>query len=211
MLAPLLTLLLAQAPMTPLTTSQALEAQLAKGHDSKASVVGTLERVTMGKGRKTWQGTALVLDDDGVVWLTYGAPPPGFDAFLGQHVRVEGTLSKARSTTEQSLIAPHLLSPSVPVAEPRALGDLLGRRVRLVGQAADAKGGAVLLVGEQPIYVMGKASWPEALLNQRVALGGRLVRKQHLPLARRSPDGAMSQGAVGEQLVLEDPTTPASF
>jgi hypothetical protein len=207
----LLLVVLSQAPMTPLSTSDAVDAQLKSGRDTTAVVQGTLERVEMGKGKKSWLGTALVLDDDGVVWLTYGAPPAGFARFLGQHVRVEGTLSKASSTTEQSLLAPHLLSPKTPVVEPRPLGTLIGRRVRLVGTAQNAKAGAVVLVDAEPVYVEGVPAWPEALGARRIALGGRLVRKKHLPPPVRATDGALQQGATGEQLVLEQATSPVTF
>jgi hypothetical protein len=205
---PLTLALLAQ--MTPLATADAIEAGLASGKPSRAVVLGTLERVTMGKGRKTWLGTALVLDDDEVVWLSYGAPPAGFEPFLGQFVRVEGVLSKTKSTQEQSLIAPHLLSPAKPVREPRALESLVGRRVRLVGTAANAKGGAVVLVQGTPVFVSGMAAWPSGVETKRVALGGTLTATT-IPAPPVGPKGEVSAGASGEQLILERPSEPSAF
>ena len=205
---PLTLALLAQ--MMPLSTAEAINARLASRAVSKSVVLGTLERVTMGKGKKTWQGTALVLDDDEVVWLSYGAAPDGFEASLGQFVRVEGTLSKTKSTQEQSLIAPHLLSPAKPVPEPRSLESLIGRRVGLVGTAANAKGGAVVLVQGTPVFVSSMAAWPSGVETKRVALGGKLVATV-LPAPPVGPRGEVSAGASGEQLSLEEPSAPSVF
>lgn len=76
----------------------------------------------------------------------------------------------------------------------------------LVGRAENAKGGAVLLVGEVPYYVLGLDAWPDALLHQRVQVTGVPGRRQYLPEATVDASGAVSQGAVGPQDVLEDAT-----
>ncbi len=168
-------------------------------------LVGQLERVPMGKGGKQWQGTGVVLDDDTVVYVTYGPPPPGWEPLVGARVRVEGTLRPSLSEHEQSLLAPHLRNPGAPKKEARALGKLLGSRVRLSGIARDAKGGAVLLVGDSPLYLAGLESWPMEANGKLVAVGGTLVDRQYLPEAKKNAKGEWSQGAQGSQLVLESP------
>lgn len=169
-------------------------------------LVGQLERVPMGKGNKQWNGTGVVLDDDTVVYVTYGPPPAGWEALLGARVRVEGTLRPSLSEHEQSLLAPHLRNPGTPKKEERALSKLVGSRVRLAGTARDAKGGAVLLIKDSPLYLAGLESWPAEATGKQVAVGGTLVNRQYLPEAKKNAKGEWSQGAAGTQLVLESPT-----
>lgn len=73
----------------------------------------------------------------------------------------------------------------------------------LVGTAENAKGGAVLLVGDTPVYIEGLDEWPDAWLHRRVTATGVRTRKQYLPGAAVDETGAVSQGAVGPQDVLE--------
>jgi hypothetical protein len=205
----LLASLLSGTPMPVLTTGDAVDAQL-KENRERVTVEGTLERVSMGKGSKTWLGTALVLDDGKVVWLTYAAPPAGWEVLLGKFLRVEGVLARQSSATAQSLVAPHLLSPGKPAEVARTLASLEGRPVRLAGVAENAKGGAVLLVNDEPVYVARRDSWPLGLTKQRISLGGRLVRKQYLPEATVNAKGEISQGtaAGSTQHVLENASEP---
>ena len=166
-------------------------------------LIGQLERVPMGKGGKQWHGTAVVLDDDTVVYVTYGAPPAGWEPLLGARVRVEGTLRPSLSEHEQSLLAPHLRNPGTPKKETRVVSKLVGHHVRLSGLARNAKGGAVLLVDGAPLYLAGMQSWPAEAEGKQVAVGGTLVDKQYLPEATRNAKGEVSQGGAGTQLVLE--------
>lgn len=190
----------------PTPTPEVRSTESVREHMGKqVTVVGVLERVPIGKGKNEWQGTAVVLDDDTPVYVAYAEPPRGWEALVGARVRVEGLLSPSLSDHEQSLLAPHLRSPSPPVKDEVKLAALYGKRVRLSGVARDAKGGAVLLVNDEPVYLAGVESWPEAADKKRVAVGGTLVSKQYLPEAKRDAKGAISQGAVGAQTVLENP------
>ncbi len=195
----LLALTLAAAPLTS-------GADLARHLGQRVEVQGVLERVELGKGGKAFEGTGLVLDDDTVIYVTYGAPPPGWEKHLGFTVRVEGLLHPSIGEREQSLIAPHLRQAGTPKRVARKVSEAVGHRVRLVGDARDAKGGAVLLVEGEPVYVLGLEAWPAALAGKRVAAGGTLARAQHLPEATRTAKGEVSQGAQGTQLVLEQAT-----
>lgn len=199
------TLAVIGAPVEP-TPAVSSAAQVQQFMGGTVVVVGQLERVAIGKGKSEWQGTALVLDDDTQIFVTYGAPPAGWEALVGARLRVEGLLRPSLTDHEQSLLAPHLRTPGKPKKEERALGKLLGARVRLSGVARDAKGGAVVLVGGSPWYLEGLATWPKEVHGKVVAVGGKLADKQYLPQAMRNEKGEVSQGAVGSQNVLEAPT-----
>lgn len=213
MLTLLVAAVLTGGPMTVITTGAAVDAQL-EGRGARVLLEGTLERATMSKGGKSWLGTALVLDDGKVVWVTYGPPPEGWEPLLGKFLRVEAALSKQSSTTEQALLAPHLVSPGTPAEVKRALSSLVGKPVRLVGLAENAKGGAVVLVDGSPVYVAKLDAWPAELSKKRVGLGGRLVNTKYLPEATVNAKGEISQGTApggGGQYVLEGATPATAF
>jgi hypothetical protein len=195
------TLLMTGAPVPEVTNAETVKQHMG----ASVAVVGQLERVAIWKGKSEWQGTALVLDDDTIVYVSYAAPPAGWEAFIGVRVRVEGLLRPSLNDHEQSLMAPHLREPRTPKKEDRTISKLVGTRVRLSGIARDAKGGAVLLINDSPLYLAGLESWPSAVQGKQVAVGGKLVDKQYLPQATRNAKGEVSQGAEGSQLVLEAP------
>lgn len=140
----------------------------------QATVVGVIERVPLAKDK---HGTAIVLDDDTLVYVTYGAPPKDWE--VGTRVKVSGLLSPSLSE-EQSLMAPHLRQPSAPKKEVQKPSALIGKRVRLTGVARNAKGGAVLLVERATVYVDGLAAWPQDAVGKKVSVGGQLVDKKSL-------------------------------
>ncbi|MBE2252792.1 MAG: hypothetical protein IAE78_24890 [Myxococcus sp.] len=211
MLALLCSAVLAQGPMQELSTGEAIKAALEQGA-LPAAITGTLERQALRKGPKAGLGTVLVTDDGATVWVSYASPPEGWELMVGKFVRVEGTLAPQSSATAQSLMAPHLVKPRAPVEVPRDVLKLIGKHVRLVGVAQNAKGGAVVLVNGSPVYVAGKSEWPEALRGKRVSLGGRLAKESYLPEATVSPRGEVSQGTSGgAQTVLRDASEPTAF
>lgn len=81
-----------------------------------------------------------------------------------------------------------------------------GGPVELTGLAEDAKGGAVLVVDGNPIYLRKLASWPQHLRGKTVKVKGRLVKTKLIPSPTKNAKGEISQGAEGEQWVLEDAT-----
>lgn len=178
---------------------------LRSGMGQRCVVSGVVERVAIGKGQNQWEGTAVVLDDDTVIYVTYGAPPDGWT--VGTRVKVEGLLSPSIGDHEQSLMAPHLRQPGTPKRDVQKLSALVKRRVRLVGVAKNAKGGAVLLVEKSPVYVAGLAAWPADALDAQVAVGGQLEQRALLPEATRNAKGEISQGTTGgsTQLVMDAP------
>jgi hypothetical protein len=197
------TLVMGAPVQVPEVTSNETVKQFMGG---KVTVVGQLERVPIAKGKGEWQGTAVVLDDDTIIYVSYAAPPAGWEALLGSRVRVEGMLRPSLSEHEQSLLAPHLRDPGTPKKEERALSKLDGSRVRLSGIAQNAKGGAVLMVKETPYYLEKLESWPTEVTGKLVGVGGKLADKQYLPQAFKNAKGEISQGAEGTQNVIEAPT-----
>ncbi len=82
--------------------------------------------------------------------------------------------------------------------------DNMGKTVTLRGTARDAKGGAVLLLpSNNPIYIEGLDSWPREFSGKEVSVTGVLREKKLIPDPYISPDGGISQGAIGTQTVLE--------
>ena len=78
------------------------------------------------------------------------------------------------------------------------------KEVTLKGTARNAKGGAVIVTSTgSPIYLDQVANWPDDVLGCEVEATGILRTKKYIPDPFIAPDGAISQGAVGEQDVLE--------
>jgi hypothetical protein len=98
-------------------------------------------------------------------------------------------------------LSPHPLDPE------RTLAAQIGQRVTLRGKAAEAKAGAVIIPtgGTVPVYLRGLSSWGPAL-GKEVIAEGVLRREKVIPDPQTDPTGAVSQGARGEQYVLEDAT-----
>lgn len=146
-----------------------------------------------GTARRTAEGTAVVLDDGTQIAITRDEPPIEWLALIGKFVRVAGTLDGSRLTG---------FSPPTPAT--RNLAKLHGKHVELSGVAHDAKGGAILLVDNEPLYLRKLTAWPEALRGKPLVVKGTLKSMKLLPSPERGPKGEISQGAEGSQWVLED-------
>ena len=86
-----------------------------------------------------------------------------------------------------------------------ALKKQLGQKVNLSGIAKDAKGGAVLITSEgHAIYIKGLDSWPSNILDKSISASGLLKEEKFIPDPRIDENGAISTGAYGKQLVLEN-------
>ena len=192
----------APGPVPEVTSNDAVKTQMG----NKVNVIGQLERVPIAKGKNEWQGTAIVLDDDTTIYVSYAEPPAGWESFIGQRIRVEGNLRPNLSEHEQSLIAPHLRQFGTPKKEERSLGKVMNTRVRISGVAQNAKGGAVLMVNNAPWYLEKLDSWPTEVIGTLVGVSGKLVDKQYLPQGGKNAKGEWMQGAEGTQNVIEAPT-----
>jgi hypothetical protein len=87
-------------------------------------------------------------------------------------------------------------------------GDLdraIGKRVRVVGTAENAKLSAVVLLDAQPIYCLELSAWPEANRGRRVEVVGLLDRTDRFT-AKVGEGGAVSQGTAGPIFVLRQVT-----
>lgn len=195
MTALLLATLLGGAPMPEVTS-----ATLAQRHlGVRVTLVGVLEHVTtLHRGTKPETIIAVVLDDDTVVWVGDQAPDRHWASLLGARISVDGVLEGDAPSLK-------LRATGQPVRQQRPVSALVGGRVRLGGTARDAKGGAVLLVGDEPVYLAGLDAWPAKVSGKAMVVTGTLVSRQHLPEASRDARGAISQGATGKQLVLDAP------
>ncbi|MFX1258106.1 MAG: hypothetical protein ACFFAN_09615 [Promethearchaeota archaeon] len=81
---------------------------------------------------------------------------------------------------------------------------LIGQQITLLGTAKDAKGGAVLITTDNDvIYIKGLEFWSSELLNKQVSVSGLLNKEKLIPDPATDKNGAISCGAFGEQLVIE--------
>ena len=85
-------------------------------------------------------------------------------------------------------------------------GRKMQEKVRVTGTAQNAKGGAVLLVEGAPYYIPQLDEWPDEFLGQKVEVTAIKKVEQFLPEATVDKDGAISQGAVGQQTTLRQAT-----
>jgi hypothetical protein len=83
--------------------------------------------------------------------------------------------------------------------------DLLGKEITILGLAADAKAGACLkLKNDTIVYIQGVYSWNSEFRGKKVYATGTLLKKKIIPDPEIDESGAISQGAYGEQLILEN-------
>ncbi|OLS12469.1 MAG: hypothetical protein RBG13Loki_3890 [Promethearchaeota archaeon CR_4] len=81
----------------------------------------------------------------------------------------------------------------------------IGKNVTLRGTAGNAKGGAVIqLPDNRVIYIEGLSGWDDEFSGKEVIVTGNLREKKLIPDPYISPDGGISQGAIGTQIVLEN-------
>lgn len=87
----------------------------------------------------------------------------------------------------------------------KKLEDLVGKQVTLKGTAKDSKPGAIVVIetGEF-VYIQGLDRWDSSLSLKEVVITGTLVKKKKIPDPGVTETGLATQGATGEQLVLED-------
>ncbi len=200
MLSLLLALAVNGAPMDVFLAKD-VEAAMGKA----ALIHGTVRRVSMSKGPHAWEGTGVVLDDGTIVYVNYSEPPKGWGELVGKYVRVKGTLAPELPAPQQSLRAPHLIEAAKPEPTARQLQRLAGQQVRLQGRAEDAKGGAVLLLEREPLYLKDVSAWPTEVRGKALEVSGTLQHLKLIPSPTRDASGAISQGAEGSQWVLLKP------
>lgn len=105
------------------------------------------------------------------------------------------------------------------MADERSLRSSIGRTSDFVGRAANAKAGALLIVGNDidkgMIYIEGLDYWPKDFIGKQLTLRGKLVFKNHVPGSVVDETGAISQGGNGsDSYVLQHAVVemdPAAF
>jgi hypothetical protein len=81
---------------------------------------------------------------------------------------------------------------------------LLGKQITLRGIAFDSKAGAVLKLKDGIIvYIYDLASWTDEFLRQQICVTGLLQKKKIIPDVTIDENGAISQGAPGDQYLLD--------
>lgn len=94
---------------------------------------------------------------------------------------------------------------AIALTEGAKLEDHLGQRVIVVGQAGNAKLGAIVDGPHGVIYLVGMRAWTGAgVLGEQVEVSGVLERYD--TSARKGADGLISQGTSGPSWWLRDPS-----
>jgi hypothetical protein len=82
---------------------------------------------------------------------------------------------------------------------------LIGQHVSFNGRAENAKGGAVVILRNQEvIYIRNLSFWEDTIVGTEITVKGTVQYVKYIPEPEVSMDGAISQGAVGLQYVLDD-------
>lgn len=86
-----------------------------------------------------------------------------------------------------------------------SLHSRIDQKIRLNGRAENAKGGAVVVLEHQEIiYVRNLSSWDDDVTGKQISIRGTVRLEKYIPDPYVSEDGAISQGAIGSQYVLDD-------
>lgn len=101
-------------------------------------------------------------------------------------------------------------APATPTsrARPQALSSLkeieaaLDREITIVGEAAEAKLGAVVLIDGSAIYCLSQERWPDGVVGEQVEVTGT-VRRTDRFRAEVLEEDAITQGTAGGDLVIE--------
>lgn len=87
----------------------------------------------------------------------------------------------------------------------KSLHDLIDQNAHFAGRAENAKGGAVVVLRNQEvIYIRNLHFWDEEVVGKQVSIKGIVRLEKYIPDPEVAEDGAISQGAIGSQYVLDD-------
>lgn len=101
-------------------------------------------------------------------------------------------------------IQPQKGKPMEAISSRQGLEQNIGKRVSLYGAALEAKAGAVVKTAGGLVYIWDLSAWPSELKGKEVIAEGVLVRKKIMPDPVTSSSGLTTQGAFGENFVLEN-------
>lgn len=122
---------------------------------------------------------------------------------------MRGALCLAAAAVTLACARPAAPPPSPPAAPSDAVTvtsgadarGALGKRVRVTGKAENAKLSAIVMAGDLVVYCLDIQGWPDELRGFEVTAEGVLEQTDQFR-AQVSPDGAISQGTAGGDLVL---------
>ncbi len=87
----------------------------------------------------------------------------------------------------------------------RSLNDMVGEDVYLEGIAENGKAGALLLLPHgEVIYIRHLGGWEDEVRGSQITVRGILRYEKYIPDPEVTEDGAISQGAIGSQYVLDN-------
>ena len=90
----------------------------------------------------------------------------------------------------------------------QSLSEMIGEEVLLEGIAENGKAGALILLPQgEVIYIRHLVEWDEEIKGKRVTAKGIVCYEKFIPDPEVSEEGAISQGAIGMQFVLDDAQT----
>jgi hypothetical protein len=99
-----------------------------------------------------------------------------------------------------------IVDRAVEIVQGQLAAEHLERVVKVVGEADDAKAGAIVVLADGvPVYLSGVDAWPAEVRGRAVRVTGTLRVGQPAPQARVSPSGEHSAGMTGSALVIESP------
>jgi len=86
----------------------------------------------------------------------------------------------------------------------KIIPELLNKEISMKGLAVVSKAGACIKLAEDIVFIQNKYDWEDDELNKLVVVTGTLVEKKFIPDPIVDENGAISQGAEGNQFVLEE-------
>jgi len=103
------------------------------------------------------------------------------------------------------IVAVILLATAACVFNGRSnLPNMVDKEITLYGIAKDAKGGAVMVIKNGGVvYIDELTGWNNEFLDKDISATGTLRLKNYIPDPYVDEKGGISQGAVGDEFVLE--------
>ncbi len=82
--------------------------------------------------------------------------------------------------------------------------DMIGKEITLIGLAVGCKAGPCLKFKNDIVYIRELDYWDSEFIGKQIIITGTLLKKKIIPDPKIDESGAISTGAHGEQLVLEN-------
>jgi len=100
--------------------------------------------------------------------------------------------------------SPPLAKPQKQVISEGELDGFRGRVVTVVGEATEAKLGAIVVHEHSAFFIDNLEAWPQRLKGNRVEVTGTLILRDLGPPPETGPDSRLSARAYGKGWLLKD-------